>query len=262
MELHSLPDHVYILDENAFFNDMRLGKKERKRLNVNTALRKNLSFCLPGTKLSVDFFKDQVGQEVVTIFVHSARHCTAFNTSPPAKAEIHAQDIDDYLGVAKLVMLNTQVERYHLDSVLLKGTVQSITPVTDCEDGTEADDERMTGRGREDVVRGGVKKTVKYFQVTLEEGDAIKARHVVMATGPTRAQMANIPSWVGSIGESYPEGRLRHTVHLMHRLAAAQQKDAGPARPLETDSESDFPSLSRTTMFCEGFLLGGLDVSS
>lgn len=61
MELHSLPDKVYILDENAFFNDMRLGKKERKRLNVNTTLRKSLSFCLPGTKLSVDFFRDQVG---------------------------------------------------------------------------------------------------------------------------------------------------------------------------------------------------------
>lgn len=63
MELHSLPDQVYILDENAFFNDMRLGKKERKRLNVNTALRKSLSFCLPGTNLSLDFFKDQVGQD-------------------------------------------------------------------------------------------------------------------------------------------------------------------------------------------------------
>lgn len=64
MELHSLPDQVYILDENAFFNDTRLGKRERKRLNVNTALRKSLSFCLPGTRLSVDFFTDQVGEEV------------------------------------------------------------------------------------------------------------------------------------------------------------------------------------------------------
>lgn len=61
-ELHSLPDQVYILDENAFFNDARLGKKERKRLKVNTALRKSLCFCLPGTKLSVDFFRDQVGE--------------------------------------------------------------------------------------------------------------------------------------------------------------------------------------------------------
>lgn len=75
-ELHSLPDQIYILDENAFFNDMRLGKKERKRLNVNTALRKSLSFCLPGTKLSVDFFKDQVGNEEL-IFLCSALYCTA-----------------------------------------------------------------------------------------------------------------------------------------------------------------------------------------
>lgn len=59
-ELHRLPEQVYILDENAFFNDMRLGKKERKRLNINSALKKSLSFSLPGAKLSVDFFKEQV----------------------------------------------------------------------------------------------------------------------------------------------------------------------------------------------------------
>lgn len=59
-ELYSLPDQVYILDENAFFNDMRLGKKERRRLNITSTLKKSLSFSLPGTKLSVDFFKDQV----------------------------------------------------------------------------------------------------------------------------------------------------------------------------------------------------------
>lgn len=61
-ELHSLPDRVYILDENAFFNDMRLGKKERRRLHITSTLRKSLPFSLPGTKLSVDFFKDQVKQ--------------------------------------------------------------------------------------------------------------------------------------------------------------------------------------------------------
>lgn len=59
-ELHSLPDQVYVLDENAFFNDTRLGKKERRRLNIPSTLRKSLSFSLPGSKLSVDFFKDQV----------------------------------------------------------------------------------------------------------------------------------------------------------------------------------------------------------
>lgn len=60
-ELHSLPEQLYILDENAFFNDMRLGKKEKKRLNITSTLKKSLAFSLPGTKLSVDFFKEQVG---------------------------------------------------------------------------------------------------------------------------------------------------------------------------------------------------------
>lgn len=160
------------------------------------------------------------------------------------------------------MILNIQVERYHLDSLLLKGTVESITPVIDCEDGTNADDERMKGRGKEDVIYDGVKKTVKYFRVALQEGDAITARHVVMATGPTRAQMANIPLWVQSIGESYPEGRLQHTVHLMHRLAAAQQKARGSARLTETDSESDFPNRIMMTVFRERFSFGGLNVSS
>ncbi|XP_051800811.1 uncharacterized protein zgc:113276 [Acanthochromis polyacanthus] len=153
-ELHSLPDQIYILDENAFFNDMRLGKKERKRLNITSTMKKSLSFSLPGTKLSVDFFKEQV-------------------------------------------------ERYQLDKTLVKGTVERIIPVTD--DRKEMED-------------------VKYFQVQLQEGDILNARQVVMATGPTRAQMANIPSWVQSIGESYPEERLQHTVHLMHRLPNWKQK--------------------------------------
>nr|XP_020461846.1 uncharacterized protein LOC109963562 [Monopterus albus] len=150
-ELHSLPDQVYILDENAFFNDMRLGKKERKRLNITSTLKKSLSFSLPGTRLSVDFFKDQV-------------------------------------------------KRYNLDKVLVKGTVEHITPVID-----------------------HTKKRVKYFHVQLQEGNILKARQVVMATGPTRAQMANIPSWVKSIGESYPEERLQHTVYLMHHLSCSKQ---------------------------------------
>lgn len=140
------------------------------------------------------------------------------------------------------MILNVQVERYQLDSVLLKGTVESITPVFDCKDGTEVDDETMKRLQKEDASRrDGVKTTVKYFKVALQEGDVIKARHVVVATGPTRSQMANIPSWVGSIAESYPEERLQHTVHLMHHLAAARRKDVGSARQLETDSEWEFP---------------------
>uniref|UniRef100_A0A8C9X2I2 Zgc:113276 n=1 Tax=Sander lucioperca TaxID=283035 RepID=A0A8C9X2I2_SANLU len=145
-ELYSLPDQVYILDKNAFFNDMRLGRKERKRLNITSTLKKSLSFSLPGTKLSVDFFKDQV-------------------------------------------------ERCNLDKVLVKGTVEHITPVI------EEKEER-----------------VKYFQVQLQDGIILKACQVIMATGPTRAQMANIPQWVKSIAERYPEERLQHTVHLMHNL--------------------------------------------
>uniref|UniRef100_A0A8C7XRS5 Zgc:113276 n=1 Tax=Oryzias sinensis TaxID=183150 RepID=A0A8C7XRS5_9TELE len=142
-ELHTLPDRVYILDKNTFFNDMRLGKKEKKRLHLPSTLKKSLAFSLPGTKLSVDFFKDQV-------------------------------------------------QRYKLDKVLIKDTVENIIPVT------------------------GVEKRVKYFKVQLQEGGVVKVHHVVMATGPTRAQMANIPSWVQNIGESYPEESLQHTVHLMH----------------------------------------------
>ncbi|KAK1891545.1 Glutamate synthase [NADPH] small chain [Dissostichus eleginoides] len=171
-ELHSLPDQVYILDENAFFNDMRLGKKERKRLNIASTLKKSLSFSLPGTKLSVDFFKDQV-------------------------------------------------ERYNLDKVLVKGTVEYISPVLDDEEKGEEETEWMK---EGDDIRVTERKKVKYFVVKLQEGIKLKARQVVMATGPTRAQMANIPSWVKSIGESYPEERLQHTVHLMHHLSSAKQQ--------------------------------------
>lgn len=134
-----------------------------------------------------------------------------------------------------------QVERYKLDNVLVKGTVERISPVIDCLEEMEAvDDNMIKGKETEGLTHDGLKKTVKYFQVKLQEGMTIKARSVVMATGPTRAQMANIPSWVGCIGESYPEERLQHTVHLMHHLAAARQKD--------TEGESDFSGMSRTPM--------------
>ncbi|KAL7406210.1 hypothetical protein ABVT39_015515 [Epinephelus coioides] len=171
-ELHSLPDQIYILDENAFFNDMRLGQKERKRLNITSTLKKSLSFSLPGTKLSVDFFKDQV-------------------------------------------------DRYDLDKVLTKGTVERITPVTDDKEEMEEETDRIKV---DEAVRVTEGKRVKYFQVQLQDGVILKARQVVMATGPTRAQMANIPSWVKGIGESYPDERLQHTVHLMHHLPTAWQK--------------------------------------
>lgn len=125
--------------------------------------------------------------------------------------------------------LNTQVERYKLEKVLVKGTVEHITPVTEqreeVEDGWGEGQE--TEAGANDVTEkngNGTKSRVKYFRVQLQEGDILKARRVVVATGPTRAQMANIPSWVKSIAESYPEERLQHTVHLMHHLSNAKQK--------------------------------------
>lgn len=59
-ELHCLPEKVYIQDKNAFFNDGRLGKQKRKLLSAAQGLQKNLYFSLPGTQLSVDFFKEQV----------------------------------------------------------------------------------------------------------------------------------------------------------------------------------------------------------
>uniref|UniRef100_A0A3P8UEA6 Zgc:113276 n=1 Tax=Cynoglossus semilaevis TaxID=244447 RepID=A0A3P8UEA6_CYNSE len=153
-ELHRLQDQVYILDENAFFSDMRLGKKEKKRLNVTSSLKKSLSFSLPGTTLSVDFFKDQVRWV------------------------------------------------YNLDKVMLKGTVENIIPV---------------------VKDAGSIKQVKHFKVQLQDGTILQAKRVVIATGPSRAQMANIPSWVKNIGEAYPEERLQHTVELMHYLSKSKQ---------------------------------------
>ena len=119
------------------------------------------------------------------------------------------------------MVVNLQVKRYNLDKVLVKGTVEYISPVLDDEEKGEEETEWMK---EGDDIRVTERKKVKYFVVKLQEGIKLKARQVVMATGPTRAQMANIPSWVKSIGESYPEERLQHTVHLMHHLSSAKQK--------------------------------------
>ncbi|KAL6461806.1 hypothetical protein MHYP_G00299510 [Metynnis hypsauchen] len=146
-ELHCLPNKIYIQDKNAFFNDNRLGKRDRKLLSAAAGLQKSLYFSLPGTQLSVDFFKEQV-------------------------------------------------HKYELDNVLIKGTVDRITPFL-----------------------SEKQKKVEFFRVTLDTGDTVDAKRVIMATGPTRVQMANIPSWVTAIAESYPEERLQHTVELMHLFA-------------------------------------------
>uniref|UniRef100_A0AAV2LUV3 L-ornithine N(5)-oxygenase n=1 Tax=Knipowitschia caucasica TaxID=637954 RepID=A0AAV2LUV3_KNICA len=103
--------------------------------------------------------------------------------------------------------MSQEVQRYGLDSLLLKGTVESIVPVMQPLGGSmDPTDHRR----------------VRYFQVGLRDGSELLARHVVMATGPTRAQMANVPSWVSAIGENYPEGALQHTVRLMHHLPLSQ----------------------------------------
>ena len=127
-----------------------------------------------------------------------------------------------------------------MDQVLIKGTVEHISPVFEHREEKEGENDRINGRDTEgeamratEARRGDSKKRVKYFQVHLQEGIILKASRVIVATGPTRAQMANIPSWVKGIGESYPEESLQHTVHLMHQLPAARQKQ-------ETDSEADF----------------------
>lgn len=77
-ELHSLPERVYIQDKNAFFNDGRLGKQNRKLLSAALGLQKNLYFSLPGTQLSVDFFKEQVWGQCGMEQHHGCtyKHCT------------------------------------------------------------------------------------------------------------------------------------------------------------------------------------------
>lgn len=90
---------------------------------------------------------------------------------------------------------------YNLDHVLIKGTVDRITPFL-----------------------SEKQKKVEFFRVTLDTGDTLEAKRLVLATGPTREQMANIPSWVRAITESYPEERLQHTVELMHILSQHKAK--------------------------------------
>lgn len=61
-------------------------------------------------------------------------------------------------------------------------------------------------------------KKVKFFRVALHTSETLQAKRIVIATGPTRAQMANIPSWVLNIAENYPDETLQHTMELMHLL--------------------------------------------
>lgn len=141
-----------------------------------------------------------------------------------------------YNEFSELMNLNVQVKRHKLDEVLIKGTVDQIIPVMD-----EKTD-RILRRSTEDEattatesISEGAKKKVEYFQVKLRDGNILKASRVVVATGPTRAQMANIPSWVKNIGESFPDERLQHTVQLMHHRPAAQHR----AADLECEGQKD-----------------------
>lgn len=133
---------------------------------------------------------------------------------------------------------NVQVKRYKLDEVLLKGTVEQIIPVMDKRTvrimRQRAEDEAMTVT---ESTSEDSKKKVEYFQVKLRDGTNLKASQVVVATGPTRAQMANIPSWVKSIGENFPEERLRHTVQLMHYRPTAQHVAADLACEGQKDAK-------------------------
>lgn len=139
--------------------------------------------------------------------------------------------------------LNAQVKSYKLDEVMKKGTVEQIIPVmagkTDRIMRQRTADKAMTVT---ESISEGSKKKVEYFQVKLRDGIVLKASRVVVATGPTRAQMANIPSWVKSIGESFPEERLRHTVQLMHHRPTAQHIAADLTCQGQKDAEgkSDF----------------------
>lgn len=93
------------------------------------------------------------------------------------------------------------MRRYNLGHVLIKGTVDRITPCL-----------------------SEKQKKVEFFRVTLDDGETLDAKTVVLATGPTREQMANIPPWVRAIAESYPDDRLQHTVELMHLLSQHKAK--------------------------------------
>lgn len=109
---------------------------------------------------------------------------------------------------------------------MLKGTVENIIPVVKDAGSMpsaveEPDTEGKTIKGTD--VKDGDRKQVKYFKVQLQDGTILQAKRVVIATGPSRAQMANIPSWVKNIGEAYPEERLQHTVELMHYLSKSKQ---------------------------------------
>ncbi|KAJ3592953.1 hypothetical protein NHX12_005291 [Muraenolepis orangiensis] len=59
-ELQSLPDQGFIHDDHAFFSDTRLGRREQRRLHMTSSLKNNMAVSLPGTQLSLDFFKEQV----------------------------------------------------------------------------------------------------------------------------------------------------------------------------------------------------------
>ncbi|XP_075909691.1 uncharacterized protein LOC116955684 isoform X2 [Petromyzon marinus] len=160
-ELRALPRRLHILDENAFFNDGRVGKRERRLLSAGGCARQNeLYFTLPSTRLFRDFFTHQI-------------------------------------------------EHYSLAGAVTAGTVDAILPVLAAAGGGGGD-----GGGD-----GG--PIVDYFQVTLKGGSTVRAHHVVLAAGPTRAAMAVVPDWVSSIGERFPEDRLLHTTEFISRAGGS-----------------------------------------
>ncbi|XP_078737219.1 uncharacterized protein LOC144950917 isoform X3 [Lampetra fluviatilis] len=167
-ELRALPRRLHILDENAFFNDGRVGKRERRLLSAGGCARQNeLYFTLPSTRLVRDFFTHQI-------------------------------------------------EHYSLAGAVTAGTVDAILPVL-------AAAGVAGGGGAAGGAAGGGKggPIVDYFRVTLKGGSTVRAHHVVLAAGPTRAAMAVVPDWVSSIGERFPEDRLLHTTEFISRAGGS-----------------------------------------
>ncbi|XP_075909694.1 uncharacterized protein LOC116955684 isoform X4 [Petromyzon marinus] len=102
-----------------------------------------------------------------------------------------------------------KIEHYSLAGAVTAGTVDAILPVLAAAGGGGGD-----GGGD-----GG--PIVDYFQVTLKGGSTVRAHHVVLAAGPTRAAMAVVPDWVSSIGERFPEDRLLHTTEFISRAGGS-----------------------------------------
>nr|XP_032832823.1 uncharacterized protein LOC116955684 isoform X2 [Petromyzon marinus] len=217
-ELRALPRRLHILDENAFFNDGRVGKRERRLLSAGGCARQNeLYFTLPSTRLFRDFFTHQ--DRPFWEGLPTGRRLKGHRSGPMAVPTVNDGQ-PRQLSVAGTGMgagfvgktseaLCIKIEHYSLAGAVTAGTVDAILPVLAAAGGGGGD-----GGGD-----GG--PIVDYFQVTLKGGSTVRAHHVVLAAGPTRAAMAVVPDWVSSIGERFPEDRLLHTTEFISRAGGS-----------------------------------------